>query len=350
MDNLPVIASSISDNELARAFSELVARRWDNWDLSPFLVYLVDVCDPAVLPYLAEQFDVEGLQGFGMAENEQQQRELIKKSLALHKFMGTPWAIREACRTVGFPVIILEEGITEADGISRSDDWARFRVLVHADNAKHVTTEEARKIRLFVEYYKNERSHLVELGFFQAFTEKVFRVDKEERDTFGIAIYTFLLDPNPAALTPAGSPLTVEARTNSRWSISPEVIEWNDGSGDKIYFECTGSPGDGEIKITSDYNRTADREITVEIYNGNSLLLGRLTVKQPSKWHNAYSRAYSNAYCSVPKRLKAYSSAYSSAYNTGGMYVNVSPNNVFLPEIEPAGDFHVLSNTDWEVK
>jgi len=103
VDDKNVIASAISDNELARAFSELVADRWDNWDLSEFLPYLVDTVAPSVLPYLADQFDIDGLQGFGMAETEQQQRDIIKKSIALHKFIGTPWAIREACRTVGFP-------------------------------------------------------------------------------------------------------------------------------------------------------------------------------------------------------------------------------------------------------
>lgn len=168
MDNKNVIASAISDNELARAFSELVADRWDNWDLSEFLPYLVDTVAPSALPYLADQFDIDGLQGFGMAETEQQQRDIIKKSIALHKFIGTPWAIREACRTVGFPIVILEEGVTaQPGGPESAEDWARFRVFVKADDSRLLTVEESRKIRLFVEFYKNERSHLVEVGFYQ---------------------------------------------------------------------------------------------------------------------------------------------------------------------------------------
>ena len=50
MDDKNVIASAISDNELARAFSEMVADRWDNWDLSEFLPYLVDTVAPSALP------------------------------------------------------------------------------------------------------------------------------------------------------------------------------------------------------------------------------------------------------------------------------------------------------------
>lgn len=168
MDDKNVIASAISDNELARAFSEMVADRWDNWDLSEFLPYLVDTVAPSALPYLADQFDIDGLQGFGMAETEQQQRDIIKKSIALHKFIGTPWAIREACRTVGFPIVILEEGVTALPGGPESpEDWARFRVFVEADDSRHITAKESRKIHLFVEFYKNERSHLVEVGYYQ---------------------------------------------------------------------------------------------------------------------------------------------------------------------------------------
>lgn len=172
MDDNKIVASALSDYELARAFSEMVAERWDNWDLTPFLPYLVDTVAATALPYLAEQFDIEGIRGFNVAATEEQQRDIIKKSIALHKFLGTPWAIREACRTVGFPVIILEEGVTAIPGgPESSEDWARFRVLVEADTTRRISEEDSRKLRLFVEFYKNERSHLVELGFFQPFAD-----------------------------------------------------------------------------------------------------------------------------------------------------------------------------------
>ena len=181
MDSRHVIASSLTNNELANAFSELVAERWDNFDVSPFMAYLVDTCAATALPYLAEQFDIAGLQGFAMAENEVQQRELIKRSIALHKFIGTPWAIREACKTVGFPVILLEEGV--------NNDWAQFSVLIEADSNRRVLEENYRKLRLFIEFYKNERSHLAELGFFQSLKDEyVFNNQVEERDELMIFI------------------------------------------------------------------------------------------------------------------------------------------------------------------
>ncbi|MDR3133030.1 MAG: phage tail protein [Prevotellaceae bacterium] len=188
-----VIASSISDNELARAFSELVAERWDSFDVSPFMAYLVDTCAPAALPFLAEQFDIDGLQGFAMAANEGEQRELIKRSIALHKFIGTPWAIREACRTIGFPVILLEEGVPSEP--ASSNDWARFRVLIEANMSRHITEEQSRKLRLFIALYKNERSHLVELGYYQTLADELrFHVSLERRDVLQCTYKEALFD------------------------------------------------------------------------------------------------------------------------------------------------------------
>ena len=187
MDNGYVIASSLANNELAKAFSELVAERWDNFDITPFMVYLVDNCEASVLPYLADQFDVAGLQGFEIAENEEQQRTLIKRSIALHKFIGTPWAIREACRTIGFPLLILDEGVTT--GEPTNHDWAQFSVLVEADADRSVPKGIFLKLRLFIEFYKNERSHLIDLGFFQSLkNECVFNNPVEKRDELTITI------------------------------------------------------------------------------------------------------------------------------------------------------------------
>jgi P2-related tail formation protein len=190
MNDKLVIASSLADNELAKAFSQVVAERWDNFDITPFMAYLVDSCAPSILPYLAEQFDITGLQGLEMAENEEQQRELIKRSIALHKFIGTPWAIREACKTVGFPVTFFEEGVPSSPA-SQDTDWARFRILIQADDSKSITREHTRKLRLFIEYYKNERSHLAEFGYYQEISDRVFKNTLENRDRLHIQIPMF---------------------------------------------------------------------------------------------------------------------------------------------------------------
>jgi len=178
-----VIASSIEGVEIARVAHDVVAERWDNWDLTEFLVYLVDTCAASALPYLAEQFNVDGLRGFRVAQTEAEQRELIKQAIVIHKRIGTPWSIKEACRTVGFPIIILEEGVPEYPGAEpQPEDWARFNVFVSADNDRPVTAEMMNQIRAFITIYKPERSHLQKLGFFQQFEDDpVFRPLNDER-------------------------------------------------------------------------------------------------------------------------------------------------------------------------
>ncbi len=334
MDNVRIIASSLSDNELAQAFAQLAAERWDNWDFTPYLPYLVDTCAPTVLPFLAEQFDIDGLRGFAMAVTIQQQRELIKRSIALHKYMGTPWAIREACRTVGFPVIMLEEGVTAIPGgESDPNDWARFRVIIQINDDRVVTQEEARKLRYFVESYKNARSHLVELGFYQPLTdEHMFRDDVTNREALEVLVMS--LTPNPVMINPRGDTKFVTVETNAPWLLYNDTFDWDDGTTDKFTLQYTGAMGRSNIAITSDPNDTADREKTIDIMTADGRLFGQLTIKQNFNWNNAYSRAYSKAYNNFDNIRR----------------LAVSPDIVDLPPKDGAGISEVESNLDWDIE
>lgn len=353
MDEKNVIASALSDYELARAFSELVADRWDNWDLSPFMLYLVDTCAPTALPYLADQFDIEGVRGFGIAKDEGQQRDIIKKSIALHKFIGTPWAIREACRTVGFPVIVLEEGVAATPGgPSSPEDWARFRVLIEADTNRHITTAEAQKLRLFVEFYKNERSHLVELGFYQSMADQV-TTPREELDIMYLS-----LTPNPVMLDGTGAAKKVAIHSNIEWNTDRRVFDWADETGGKLTLDFTGEAGHSELIVSSDYytkpeqppqrsfspeyseayrfpDWTDNRTMEIIIYAANGKRIGVLTVTQRPGNNNAYSRAYSNAY-----------NLFSHA-----PYIRVDVEGIWLPDDpDQAVQINIESNTDWRIE
>ena len=355
MDNRHVIASAISDNELAQAFSELVAERWDNWDLSPFLAYMVDSVASSALPYLADQFDVAGLQGFAMASTEQQQRDIIKRSIALHKYLGTPWAIREACRTVGYPVVVLEEGVPSLPEPS-ADDWARFRVLVEGKEEKHITANEARRLRRFVEYYKNERSHLVELGFWQVFADRLFRDETAPHDELDVMYLS--LAPNPAIITPHGTATTVKVLSNVPWVIAQSEYMWNDGSDNRLALSFTGEAGKSEIVITSDpYVATPttrgksyssaysmayhlpegiyDREITVDVHSIDGRLLGKLRIRQRAGRNNANSPAYSNAY-----------NLFDHA-----PYINIDLSDISMSESgDDTVEVHIVSNAAWKIE
>ncbi|MDL2290384.1 hypothetical protein LJB95_03170, partial [Paludibacteraceae bacterium OttesenSCG-928-F17] len=112
--------------------------------------------------------------------------------------------------------------------------------------------------------------------------------------------------------------------------------------------------GNGSITVRSDVNKTGNRTMDVQIFH-NDTHIGTLTIKQPLKWHNAYSNAYSNAYCSIPKRINSYNLAYSTAYSNGhergkNPFVSVDMNTVFFLPEDISTQIKIKSNTNWNIE
>jgi len=148
-DQLPPV---LAGDERFAILCELLQEEFDNLDLSPMLVYLVDVVPPQVLPHLADQFHVMGLEGWRYARNEQEQRELIKRAIELHRYKGTPWAIEQVLVTLNLS--------------GRVSEWFeyggtpyRFRVDIElTDRGIDETTYDA--LVDLIREYKNKRSRL----------------------------------------------------------------------------------------------------------------------------------------------------------------------------------------------
>lgn len=70
-----------------------------------------DKCPAPLLPYLAAEVSVDGWE---LAESDDARRALIKSAIALHQKRGTPWAIREVIRRLGFGEVALVEGVAFA--------------------------------------------------------------------------------------------------------------------------------------------------------------------------------------------------------------------------------------------
>lgn len=94
-------------------------------DLSKLLIYFVDICDDRVLPLLAEEFDVLGVKGWDFCRNKDEQRALIRMAIQLHRYKGTPWAVKRAMEQAGLTGYVL----TENTG-SGPTGWAVFRISV----------------------------------------------------------------------------------------------------------------------------------------------------------------------------------------------------------------------------
>ncbi|MFP5420991.1 MAG: phage tail protein I [Gammaproteobacteria bacterium] len=143
---------ALAGDERFAVLCELLQEEFDNLDLSPMLVYLVDVVPPQVLPHLADQFHVMGLEGWRYARDDQEQRELIKRAIELHRYKGTPWAIEQVLVTLNLS--------------GRVSEWYeyggspyRFRVDIElTDRGIDEATYDA--LVDLIREYKNKRSRL----------------------------------------------------------------------------------------------------------------------------------------------------------------------------------------------
>ncbi|EEJ9033292.1 phage tail protein I [Salmonella enterica subsp. enterica serovar Oslo] len=98
----------LASDERFSILANIAAERFAQLDMTTLLVYLVDVVDASALPSLAEQFHVQGLEGWLFASDEQEKRELIKQVIELHKYKGTVWAVRRVLEILSLPGAITE--------------------------------------------------------------------------------------------------------------------------------------------------------------------------------------------------------------------------------------------------
>lgn len=135
--------------------------------------------DPAtipadLLPYLAWALSIE--EEWRFARSDQERRTLVATSIDLHRYKGTPYAVRRGMQLLGFRDAEIIEGLPALhhDGeISRDGHhafagaarWALFRVAVDLGNQEGLDRQRIARIRHIIEYYKNARSHLYALTF-----------------------------------------------------------------------------------------------------------------------------------------------------------------------------------------
>lgn len=149
-----ILADSLAIFDHMAAF-DIAFKQWlDEVDLGKLLVYSIDNVDADALPALAKQFDVLGYKGMRLAQTEQDQRNLIKRAIELHRYKGTIWAVKEAMKAVGFKDLTLIEHV---DG-----HWAKFRVVLLNENVG-ITASSITDLIAMINEYKNTRSLLVDV-------------------------------------------------------------------------------------------------------------------------------------------------------------------------------------------
>src|SRR6266436_8726514 len=190
-------APSINDTR-TQALLELIALLVD-LDLAPLLIYRIESVPAGALPFLAWQFDIlsplwqliapvdigvdaltnidllididnliesGGLVAY-MALTEAAQRELLKNAIGLHRFRGTPWAIKQALASLGWERVMLLEGQTSWGGIlyPPSQGWAVFRVVIDLAPGQGVSIGASATAAAAVNFFKPARAWLDSVWF-----------------------------------------------------------------------------------------------------------------------------------------------------------------------------------------
>lgn len=181
-----LVLSHIDNNWAARLMGDSNLPYGEGIPVENVMVYLVDIVPMDVLYFIAEQWDVLGLKGWDLCNTDEEKRALVKGAIELHRYKGTPWAITEALRKVGFGDCSIAEGVhytyngyVIADGTATYGgyQWAQFAVNVDLGNGKGLTPESLTRIEFMINEYKNARSHLAGLVFSASLTDNVNELD-----------------------------------------------------------------------------------------------------------------------------------------------------------------------------
>lgn len=164
-------ADIIERDQRYRALAEL-GLRLDLATLPQLMPRLVALVAPEHLPLLAESRSILGEDGYWLAESDAKRRSLIKGAFELHRYKGTPWAVREIVRRLGFGEIEIIEGMgnkhhngeIRRDGTyahGHRDRWAHYRIVLAAP----ITNGQAALLRRTLAAFAPARCVLAALDY-----------------------------------------------------------------------------------------------------------------------------------------------------------------------------------------
>ncbi|MEN3809807.1 phage tail protein I [Chromobacterium piscinae] len=157
MADLP-LPPALAGDERMRTLAALSARI-SAVELSPLLVYLVDQVSSSALPVLAEQFHMQGDEGWLLAADDEQRRQLLKRAIEWHRYKGTRWALEEIFRVLGINVELVEWWQQKKPSVVHT-----FRLIAWANDNRQsgqplLNAEMYRRLQRMVDHTKPARSH-----------------------------------------------------------------------------------------------------------------------------------------------------------------------------------------------
>lgn len=164
-------ADVIDRDRRARALAEL-GKRFAAADLAKLMPRLVECVAVDHLAILAETRSILNEDGYWLAESDSARRRLIKGAYELHRYKGTPWAIREIVRRLGFGEVEIVEGLdgkyydgeityNGRYGYGSRERWAHYVVTMN----NPITNGQAAVLRQTLQAFAPARCVLVALDY-----------------------------------------------------------------------------------------------------------------------------------------------------------------------------------------
>jgi len=151
MNNLAPI-----DDINLKVFDEICEERFSNINLDVVLVSIIDNLPSDALPHLAEQYHVTGNEGWLQCRNDDEKRDLIKRSIEVHRYKGTKYALKKILDMFGLEGEIKEWFETNGEPYT-------FTVDINFIT-KGLDFDLIEKLEDLISEYKNVRSHLAKLN------------------------------------------------------------------------------------------------------------------------------------------------------------------------------------------
>ncbi|MGC1189714.1 MAG: phage tail protein, partial [Candidatus Binatus sp.] len=191
---MPELSAAPSINDTRTQALLVLIARLAALDLTTLLIYRIDSVVASALPFLAWQFDILSplwqliapvalgvdaltnidllidvdnlIEAGGLVTEltltEAAQRDLLKSAIGLHRFRGTPWAIKQALASLGWATVTLLEGQTSWGGVAypSSQGWAVFRVMIDLAAGQGVSIGAASTAAAAANFFKPARAWL----------------------------------------------------------------------------------------------------------------------------------------------------------------------------------------------
>lgn len=130
---------------------DALSARMTNLDLTPLLVYMIDLVPADVLPFLAQQFNVVGPL-WAYLPDDAARRNAIQNSVAWHRAKGTPWAVETALSWAGHTARV-------EDQTGTTDRWAEYQL----EFSSPIGLDDMQEVIELARFAAPARSHLARL-------------------------------------------------------------------------------------------------------------------------------------------------------------------------------------------